>query len=286
MEPTTRSPLADDAAPEQTTIFIIGKIATPADRALLEGLKAAVAGQTIAIKQLEATPARRAALKLTEAATVAVILDRRGREQGRSSELAEAVRLAKRSAQVGRIDWAMDGTPTGDLAKRLTGAPSVEQLPGIMRAMSLNPEAMVGMIGMARKMHFADGALPSKTKELIATYVSSLNQCPFCLTSHAGFLAKKGQDRKDVDAVALGDPSRAPGLLPKERELLGYVKKLTQEPWKVRDIDVEALRTAGWDDPQIYEATFVVSLFSFYNRMANAYGLPVDPDGWRPPGAA
>ena len=171
------------------------------------------------------------------------------------------------------------------LAKRLTGAPSVEKLPGIMRAMSLNPEAMAGMIGMARKMHFADGVLPAKTHELIATYVSSLNQCTFCLTSHAGFLEKKGQDKKDVDAVALGDPSKAPGLLPKERALLGYIKKLTSEPWKIRDADVETLRAAGWADAEVYEATFIGSLFAFFNRMANAYGLPADPNGWHTPEA-
>ena len=122
--------------------------------------------------------------------------------------------------------------------------------------------------------------------ELIATYVSSLNQCTFCLTSHAGFLEKKGQDKKDVDAVALGDPSKAPGLLPKERALLGYIKKLTQEPWKIRDADVETLRAAGWADAEIYEATFIGSLFAFFNRMANAYGLPADPAGWRSPEAS
>ena len=279
MEPTTRSPLADDAAFEQPTVFLLGK----PDKALFDGVRAGLKERAVAVKQLELPAARRAALRLAEPGNVAVVLDRRGREVGRATELPKILELAEKAEQVGRIDWAMEGTPTGDLAKRLTGAPSVERLPGIMRAMSLNPEAMAGMIGMARKMHFADGVLPVKTHELIATYVSSLNQCAFCLTSHAGFLEKKGQDRKDVDAVALGDPSKAPGLSPKEKSLLAYVKKLTQEPWKIRDADVEALRAAGWADAEIYEATFIGSLFAFFNRMANAYGLPVDPSGWHPP---
>ena len=286
MDTTTRSPLADDAALEQPTIFILGKIVTPADKALLEGVQRAGKSKVVTVKQLEVTPALRAALKLSETDAVAVVLDRRGREVGRSSDLKKVIEFGKNALQIGRIDWAMEGTPTGDLAKRLTGAPSVNLLPSIMRAMSYNPEAMMGMIEMANMMHFRPGALPVKTKELIATFVSSLNQCHYCLSSHASFLEKQGQKRSDVDAVALGDPAKAAGLVPKERELLAYVKRLTQEPWKVRDFDVEALRKVGWTDAQIYEATFDIALFNFFNRMANAYGLPDAPDGWRPPAAA
>ena len=79
--------------------------------------------------------------------------------------------------------------------------------------------------------------------------------------------------------------TKPPACSPRERTLLLYVKKLTQEPWKIRDTDVERLRGAGWTDPQIYEATFDIALFAFFNRMANAYGLDPDPTGWRPPDA-
>jgi alkylhydroperoxidase family enzyme len=40
----------------------------------------------------------------------------------------------------------------------------------------------------------------------------------------------------------------------KTRALLGYAKKLTQEPSMVEDSDIEALRAAGWDEKGIYEA--------------------------------
>jgi len=215
---------------------------------------------------------------------MAIVADRRGRENGRGITADALLPALKKAVQVGRIDWAMEGEPSGDAVKKLMPTlPSVEVLPGIMRAMSLNPEAMQGMIQMAQRMHFKDGALPVRVHELIATYVSSLNKCQFCLTSHAGFLGARGQDKRDVDAVALGDPSKAPGLKPAERALLAYLKLLTLKPAKISDLDIEALRKAGWKDIEIYEATFVGSLFAFYNRMANAYGLDMDPRGWRPP---
>jgi alkylhydroperoxidase family enzyme len=81
----------------------------------------------------------------------------------------------------------------------------------------------------------------------------------------------------------LGEISKAKGLSPKERELLGYVKRLTLEPAKNSDVDVEALRKAGWTDDQIFEATFITALFAFFNRMAEGFGLGYDLRGWLPP---
>ncbi len=41
----------------------------------------------------------------------------------------------------------------------------------------------------------------------------------------------------------------------KTRALLGYATKLTEQPSQVEDADIQALRSAGWDEGGIYEAT-------------------------------
>jgi alkylhydroperoxidase family enzyme len=67
----------------------------------------------------------------------------------------------------------------------------------------------------------------------------------------------------------------------KTRALLGYAKKLTQEPSMTEDSDIEDLREAGWDERGIYEATALISFFNFSGRMEAASGLPMDqiPEG-------
>ena len=67
----------------------------------------------------------------------------------------------------------------------------------------------------------------------------------------------------------------------KTRALLFYVKKLTEEPDMIEDSDVEYLRSAGWDEKGIYEATALISFFNFTGRMEAASGLPPDeiPEG-------
>lgn len=65
-------------------------------------------------------------------------------------------------------------------------------------------------------------------------------------------------------------------LDPKTRALLGYAKKLTETPSLVDDKDFDALRSAGWDERGIYQATALISFFNFSGRMEAAAGLPMD----------
>ena len=99
--------------------------------------------------------------------------------------------------------------------------------------------------------------------------------------AHARNLQLQGQNEKDVDAIATAEAGKAE-LPEKERVLLEYVKVLTLEPAEVRDTHVEALRKAGWTDEQVFEASFITSLFAFFNRMADAYGLDYPANGWMP----
>jgi uncharacterized peroxidase-related enzyme len=73
----------------------------------------------------------------------------------------------------------------------------------------------------------------------------------------------------------------------KTRALLEYAEQLTKTPAMVEDADIDDLRSAGWDEHGIYEATALVSFFNFSGRMEAASGLPPDevPAGARPPEA-
>ena len=62
----------------------------------------------------------------------------------------------------------------------------------------------------------------------------------------------------------------------KTRALLAYAKRLTQQPSMVEDSDIEDMRSAGWDERGIYEATALISLFNCTGRMEAASGLPMD----------
>ena len=64
------------------------------------------------------------------------------------------------------------------------------------------------------------------------------------------------------------------GLTEAERILLAYVELITKAAYKSTPEDVKKLREAGWSENQIAEAVYVTAMFAFFNRVADAFGVP------------
>lgn len=64
------------------------------------------------------------------------------------------------------------------------------------------------------------------------------------------------------------------GLTPAERTLLDYVELITKTAYRSTADDVQKLRDAGWSEDQISEAVYITAMFAFFNRVADAFGVP------------
>ena len=64
------------------------------------------------------------------------------------------------------------------------------------------------------------------------------------------------------------------GLTAAERALLDYVQIITEAAYRSTSQDVEKLRAAGWTEDQIAEAVYITAMFAFFNRVADAFGIP------------
>jgi alkylhydroperoxidase family enzyme len=76
-----------------------------------------------------------------------------------------------------------------------------------------------------------------------------------------------------VQAILEGKMDEA-GLSPAERALMEYVELITQAAYRSTAEDVQKLRDAGWKEEQIAEAVYITGLFAFFNRVADAFGIP------------
>lgn len=52
------------------------------------------------------------------------------------------------------------------------------------------------------------------------------------------------------------------------------MKLITEAAYRTTAADVEKLRLAGWREEQIAEAVYITALFAFFNRVADAFGVP------------
>lgn len=60
-----------------------------------------------------------------------------------------------------------------------TANPDRERIPDILKCFSLRSDVLKGMLELTYPLQFSDGHLTRRTKEMIATLVSGLNQCPY-----------------------------------------------------------------------------------------------------------
>src|SRR5215217_2205383 len=59
---------------------------------------------------------------------------------------------------------------------------------------------------------FADGALPAKTKQLIAVAVAHVTQCPYCIKGHTKAALRQGARREELmEAIWVAAEMRAGG---------------------------------------------------------------------------
>lgn len=146
-------------------------------------------------------------------------------------------------------------------------------VPGILKCFATHPPLLEQMFALATSLLFVDGHLSRKTKEMIATHVSALNACSYCLDSHASLLYQQGSSDELLLALFAGNTTH-PAIDAQERVLLNFVAKVTDESYKVCATDIQSLEDAGWHQQQIAETIHITALFACFNRVANAFGLP------------
>ena len=121
-------------------------------------------------------------------------------------------------------------------------------------------------------------------REMIASHVSKLNGCDFCLGAHKWTLAAMDIDPKLIEAAAEGADSGA--ISERLRPVLRFAAKLTRTPHEIGQSDIDAMRAAGWSDQAIEDAANVAALFNYVNRLVDAFGIEGDEPYFKQVGAA
>jgi uncharacterized peroxidase-related enzyme len=115
-------------------------------------------------------------------------------------------------------------------------------------------------------------------RELMAAFVSKVNECAFCVGAHTATAGQAYQDGAKVRAV-LADLESAPvedGL----RATLRMLGKLTREG-RVDAEDMREVLSAGVSHQQVEDALAVCAAFDTTNRLADAFGFELlGPEGF------
>ncbi len=158
----------------------------------------------------------------------------------------------------------------------------------VMKIHSLRPHTMEGHSALYKSvLHHVGNTMPVWFLECLGIYTSLSNKCDYSVSHHYAGLTRLLKDdakaRSIYQALVLAAPEKV--FDGKELGLLRYVRKLTLEPQKMEEADVEAARKAGASDAEIFEANQVCAYFNYSNRLLNGLGVTTQGDvlGYSPP---
>jgi uncharacterized peroxidase-related enzyme len=140
-----------------------------------------------------------------------------------------------------------------------------EGLQGIRGPMAFRPETAKPLNELAETLLHAPNSLTPGERELIATYVSSLNDCYFCQTVHGAIAAAHLGDDEDLVRRVKTDPVHA-DISEKLKTLLVIARKVQQGGKHVTPRDIEEARSAGATDIEIHDTVLIAAAFCMYNR--------------------
>jgi uncharacterized peroxidase-related enzyme len=141
--------------------------------------------------------------------------------------------------------------------------------PAMFKTVAQSPAALKMMWGAFGAL--GSGVIPPKLGEQIAVAVADRNACEYCLAAHTALGRKAGASAAEMTAAQAGESAD-----PKTNAALRFALKLVDSRGQVADADVQALRTAGFDDEHIVEILAHVALNLFTNYVNVAFAVPVD----------
>jgi uncharacterized peroxidase-related enzyme len=109
-------------------------------------------------------------------------------------------------------------------------------------------------------------------RELMAAYVSKVNDCPFCIGAHTA-TATQASGNEVMVAAALADLESAP-VEDRLRATLRMLGSLTRDGYLSAE-DLRAVLDTGVSRQQVEDALAICYAFNVTNRLANAFGFEV-----------
>jgi uncharacterized peroxidase-related enzyme len=155
--------------------------------------------------------------------------------------------------------------------------PLEDHLPGITGLLEYSKDTAAPIRELTQILLRGPSTLTEAERELIATVVSSRNECTFCATAHTA-AANVLLGEENTSAKVKHDISTAP-VSDKMKALLTIAAQVQQSGKSVTTESIQHAKKAGATDIEIHDTVLIAALFCLYNRYVDGLATvtPVDP---------
>jgi uncharacterized peroxidase-related enzyme len=153
--------------------------------------------------------------------------------------------------------------------------------PGIRGLLRYRPETAAPLSELAEVLLRGPGTLTRGERELLAAYVSSLNDCRYCAASHSACAAAQLPGGMAIVEQVCVTPATAP-ISARLKALLAVAAAVCDSGHAVTSEHIDRARAVGATDLEIHDTVLIAAMFCMFNRYVDGLGTaaPDDPAGY------
>ena len=149
-------------------------------------------------------------------------------------------------------------------------------IPNVLRLYAHRPEKLRAFSLMYNDLMLGPSGLSKLEREMIAVAVSSKNSCWYCQVAHGAQVRSISGDPALGEAMVMN--WRVADLTERQREMLSFAMKMTENSASVAQADRDALTDQGFSDEDIFDIAAVAAFFNMSNRHASAIAMEPNPE--------
>ena len=174
------------------------------------------------------------------------------------------------NATLSRLTLVDPATATGPIKTILDGVQKqMGGVPNFLRALAPSPAALEAFLGLNSKL--AQGSLDRQIGERIALVTAETNGCQYCVSAHTELAGKAGLDESEIKAARRGVSSD-----PKAAAAVAFTVAVLANKGDVTSGELDALRTAGFNDGEIAEIITHIGLNTLTNYLGKIGQIDID----------
>ncbi|MGB0747107.1 MAG: peroxidase-related enzyme [Magnetospiraceae bacterium] len=144
-------------------------------------------------------------------------------------------------------------------------------VPNVFLALAYRPDEFRAFFAYHDALMEKPGNLTKAEREMIVVATSNLNQCQYCVVAHGAILRIRAKNPLIADQVAVN--YRKADITDRQKAMLDFAVKVSQEAHKVGDADLAALADHGFTEEDIWDIAAISAFFGLSNRMANVTNM-------------
>ena len=144
-------------------------------------------------------------------------------------------------------------------------------IPNVFLTLAFRPDEFRAFFAYHDALMEKDGGLTKAEREMIVVATSIANQCQYCVIAHGAILRIRAKNPLIADQIAAN--YRKADITPRQRAMLDFAMKVSQEAQLVADADFAALATHGFSQDDIWDIAAISAFFGLSNRLANVSAM-------------